>query len=54
MIIPLINMNTSLRKYPLEGRVTASPSPDFFIVSDLNRCSRTKSMQTDDRSEDPL
>jgi hypothetical protein len=55
MIIKLINMNTSLRKYHVEGRVTASPDfPISLIVSDLNRCSRTKSMQTDDRSEDPL
>jgi hypothetical protein len=29
MIIQLINMNTSLRKYPVEGRVTTSP--DFQI-----------------------
>jgi hypothetical protein len=55
MIIKLINMNTSLRKYPVEGRVMASPDfPVSLIVSDLNRCSRTKSMQADDRSEDPL
>jgi hypothetical protein len=33
MIIPLINMNTSLRKYPLEGRLTASPSPTFWYYS---------------------
>jgi hypothetical protein len=55
MIIQLINMNIGLREYPVEGWVTAST--DFLIsliVSDLNRCSRTQSMQADDRSADPL
>jgi hypothetical protein len=55
MIMHLINMNTSLRKYLVEGRVTTSLDfPISLIVSDLNRCTRTKSMQADDRSEDPL
>jgi hypothetical protein len=51
MIIQLINMNIGLREYPVEDWVTTSP--DFLlspIVSDLNRCSRTQSMQADDRS----
>jgi hypothetical protein len=53
MIIQLINMNIGLREYPVEGWVTASP--DFLIsliMSDLNRCSPTQSMQADDRSAD--
>jgi hypothetical protein len=54
MIRQLINMNTSFREYPVEGWVTASPDiPISLIVSDLNRYSRTQSMQ-DDRSADPL
>jgi hypothetical protein len=55
MIVQLINMNIGLREYPVKGRVTESP--DFslpLIVSDLNRCNRTNSMQPDDRSEDPM
>jgi hypothetical protein len=55
MIIQLINMNIGLREYPVEVWVTASP--EFLlspIVSDLNRCSRTQSMQVEDRSADPL
>jgi hypothetical protein len=48
-------MNIGLREYPLEDWVTASPDfPITLIVSDLNRCSRTQSMQADDRSADPL
>jgi hypothetical protein len=55
IIIQLINMNTSSRKYPVEGRVTASSDfPISLILSDLNRCSRTKLMEVDDHSEDPL
>jgi hypothetical protein len=55
MIVQLINMNIGLREYPVKGRVTESP--DFslpLIVSDLNRCNRTNSMQPADRSEDPM
>jgi hypothetical protein len=48
MITQLINMNIGLREYPVEGRVTESPDfPLSLIVSDLNRCSRTNSMQAD-------
>jgi hypothetical protein len=57
IIIQLINMNIWLRKYPVEVWVTASPSPEFPlspIVSDLNWCSCTQSMQAGDRSADPL
>jgi hypothetical protein len=55
MIIQLINMNISLREYPVEDWVTVSPDfPLSPIVSDLNRCSRTQSMQADDRNADPL
>jgi hypothetical protein len=55
MIIQLINMNIWLRKYPVEVWVTTSPEfPLSPIVSDLNRCSRTQSMQAGDRSADPL
>jgi hypothetical protein len=55
MIIQLINMNIGLRGYHVEDWVTASPDfPLSPIVSDLNRCSRTQSMQVDDRSADPL
>jgi hypothetical protein len=55
MIIQLINMNIGLREYPVEDWVTVSPDfPLSPIVSDLNRCSRTHSMQADDRSADPL
>jgi hypothetical protein len=53
--IQLINMNIWLRKYPVEVWVTVSP--EFLLspnVSDLNRCSCTQSMQTEDRSADPL
>jgi hypothetical protein len=42
-------MNIGLREYLVEVWVTASP--EFLlspIVSDLNRCSRTQSMQTED------
>jgi hypothetical protein len=55
MIIQLINMNICLRKYPVEVWVTASP--EFLlsaIVSDLNRSSRSQSMQAEDRSADSL
>jgi hypothetical protein len=55
MIIQPINMNIDLREYPVEDWVTASP--DFLlspIMSDLNQCSRTQSMQADDRSADLL
>jgi hypothetical protein len=55
MVIQLINMNIWLRKYHVEVWVTASPEfPLSPIVSDLNRCSRTQSMQVGDRSADPL
>jgi hypothetical protein len=55
MIIQLINMNIGLREYPVEDWVTASPDfPLSSIVSDLNRCSRTQSLQADDCSADPL
>jgi hypothetical protein len=55
MIIQLINMNICLREYPVEVWVTASPEfPLSPIVSDLNRGSRTQSMQAEDRSADPL
>jgi hypothetical protein len=55
MIIQLINMNIGLREYPVEDWVPASPDfPLSPIVSDLNRCSRTQSLQADDRSADPL
>jgi hypothetical protein len=55
MIIQLINMNIGLREYPVEVWVTASPEfPLSPIVTDLNRCSRTQSMQAEDRSVDPL
>jgi hypothetical protein len=55
MIIQLINMNIGLREYPVEGWVTASPDfPISLIVSDLDQCSRTQSMQADDRSVDRL
>jgi hypothetical protein len=53
MIIQLINMNIGLREYPVEDWVMASP--EFLlspIVSDLNQCSCTLSMQADDRSAD--
>jgi hypothetical protein len=55
IIIQLINMNIWLRKYPVEVWVTVSPEfPLSPIVSDLNRCSCTQSMQAGDRSADPL
>jgi hypothetical protein len=55
MIIQLINMNIWFRKYPVEVWVTVSLEfPLSPIVSDLNRCSRTQSMQAEDRSADPL
>jgi hypothetical protein len=55
MIIQLINMNIGLREYPVEDWVTASPDfPLSSIVSDLNRCSRTQSLQADDCSAGPL
>jgi hypothetical protein len=55
MIIQLINMNIWLRKYPVEVWVTASPEfPLSPIVRDVNWCSRTQSMQAEDRSVDPL
>jgi hypothetical protein len=55
MIIQLINMNIWIRKYPVEVWVTVSLElPLSPIVSDLNRCSRTQSMQVGDRSADPL
>jgi hypothetical protein len=55
MIIQLINMNIGLREYPVESWVTASPDfPISLIVSDLDQCSRTQSMQADDRSVDRL
>jgi hypothetical protein len=55
MIIQLINMNIWLRKYPVEVWVMASPKfPLSPIVSDLNRSSRTQSMQPEDRSADSL
>jgi hypothetical protein len=55
MIIQLINMNIGLRECPVEDWVTVSPDfPLSPIVSDLNRCSRTQSMQADDRNADPL
>jgi hypothetical protein len=55
MIIQLINMNTGLKEYPVEDWVTTSPDfPLSPIVSDLNWCSRTQSVQADDRSADPL
>jgi hypothetical protein len=55
IIIQLINMNIWLRKYPVEVWVTVSPEfPLSSIVSDLNRCSCTQSMQAGDRSADPL
>jgi hypothetical protein len=55
MIIQLINMNIGLREYPVEVWVTASSEfPLSPVVSDLNRCSRTQSMQAEDRSADPL
>jgi hypothetical protein len=54
MVIQLINMNTGLREYLVEGWVMASPDfPISLIVSNLNRCSRTQSMQAYDRSADP-
>jgi hypothetical protein len=54
VVIQLINMNTSLREYLVEGWVMASPDfPVSLIVSDLNRCSPTQSMQADDHSVDP-
>jgi hypothetical protein len=55
MIIQLINMNIWIRKYPVEVWGTASLElPLSPIVSDLNRCSRTQSMQVGDRSADLL
>jgi hypothetical protein len=51
IIIQLINMDIGLREYPVERWVTASPDfPISLIVSDLNRCSLTQSMQPDDHS----
>jgi hypothetical protein len=51
MIVQLVNMNIGSREYPVEDWVTTSPDfPLSPIVSDLNRCSRTQSMQADDRS----
>jgi hypothetical protein len=57
MIIQLIKMNISSRKYPVKGKVPESPDcllslGSGILVSDLNRCSRTKSVQVDDRSEE--
>jgi hypothetical protein len=55
MIIQLINMNIGLREYRVEVWVTASPEfPLSPIVSDLNRCSHTQSMQVEDCSADQL
>jgi hypothetical protein len=52
MIIQLINMNIGLREYPEKVWVTASPEfPLSPIMSDLNRCSCTQSMQAEDVEE---
>jgi hypothetical protein len=48
-------MNIGLREYRVEVWVTASPEfPLSPIVSDLNRCSHTQSMQVEDCSADQL
>jgi hypothetical protein len=55
MIIQLINMDIVLRKYPMEVWVMASHEFSLSpIVSDLNRSSRTQSMQAEDHSADSL
>jgi hypothetical protein len=54
MIIQLINMNIGLREYSVKVWVTASPEFPLPIVSDLNQCSHTQSMQAEDRNADPL
>jgi hypothetical protein len=37
MIIQLKNMNTSLRKYPVEGKVTESPDFPLTRISHIDR-----------------
>jgi hypothetical protein len=49
------NTNIGLREYPVEVWVIASPEFSLSpIVSDLNRCSHTQSMQAEDHNADPL